>query len=369
MSATQGLWCSSVWWMCRLWCSQRMVGFAVSMRMFSVCVFVCLLQPAANSRRAGLCSSVPAPWIWTLHATRHQPHSSPPPQPNTTGTLNRESTQLVLHPGQQGPVPLGILSNVGADDPTAAGVWSGGARAFQQALQAEEQEPVLGDRRACALVMLRLSQLQLIAQPLAPLTELLKSFGVGLSDAVAVLGSSSRAMIIPEPQLSFSLQLLEAVRAARCQAPDASQLRALLLQLQGPEDAVQAWRNQQLQPAADKQSVEETAGMSDAPPVAAGTSSTPLPASTSPLPQQQQQQQQQQQADVNGSDQTAAAAAGQACDPPPITAALICFGEQQLGSSRGRQWVRPLLLGVAAPPSAAAAAAAAQHVPIPASVP
>jgi len=147
-------------------------------------------------------------------------------------------------------------------------VWSGGVRAFQQGLQAEGQEPVLGDRTACALVLLRLAQLQLVAEPLAQLMQLLSSYCVGLTGAVAMLGSSTCELIIPPAQQMAALQLLEAVCATRCQAPDASELEALTLQLQGPEDASQAHQPSPTPPAANERlshvligSADETPGM------------------------------------------------------------------------------------------------------------
>jgi len=168
----------------------------------------------------------------------------------------------MLHPGQLQPTALSALSNKQADK-SAHGVWSGGVRAFQQGLQAEGQEPVLGDRTACALVLLWLAQLQLVAEPLAQLMQLLSSYGVGLSDAVAMLGSSTCELIIPPAQQMAALRLLEAYCAARCHAPDASELEALALQLQGLEGALQMWRNQQLKPAAVKHAAAQGASFDD----------------------------------------------------------------------------------------------------------
>ncbi|KIZ07260.1 hypothetical protein MNEG_0692 [Monoraphidium neglectum] len=196
------------------------------------------------------------------------------------GAIDRDATLLQLRPNEPSPVALSRLHSKSGLAASAPGVWSAGVKAFQEAERAADavrwessgsggvnragdddgsvccSGAYLGDRASCALVAFRLAKLALLQQPLAELSALMQQAGAGLEDVVPLLrlascssgplgDSNPPGAGFTLPQHGEVLRLAHKVSAARCQAPIPEAMRALLQQMQGPQQALRIWRERE----------------------------------------------------------------------------------------------------------------------------
>jgi hypothetical protein len=224
---------------------------------------------------------VAARWATASMVMLQQPNPTQPTlNVGRSGAIDRDATLLQLRPNEPSPVALSRLHSKSGLAASAPGVWSAGVKAFQEAERAADavrwessgsggvnragdddgsvccSGAYLGDRASCALVAFRLAKLALLQQPLAELSALMQQAGAGLEDVVPLLrlascssgplgDSNPPGAGFTLPQHGEVLRLAHKVSAARCQAPIPEAMRALLQQMQGPQQALRIWRERE----------------------------------------------------------------------------------------------------------------------------